>query len=40
MKILFDTNIVLDEILRRAPFHTQATQLFAAVERQHLTGYI
>jgi predicted nucleic acid-binding protein len=40
MKILFDTNIILDELLERTPFYKHADQLFAAVERQQLVGLL
>ena len=40
MKILFDTNVILDELLERAPFYRSAAKLFEAVELQHLTGYL
>ncbi len=40
MKILFDTNIVLDVLLNRAPYSTVATQLFSAVEHRHIQGYL
>jgi predicted nucleic acid-binding protein len=37
---LFNTNIVLDLLLTRQRFVTHAQQLFAAVERQEITGYL
>lgn len=40
MKILFDTNVVLDVLLDRAPFSEVATVLFASVERAELAGYL
>ena len=40
MKILIDTNIVLDLILERQPFVENATLLFEQIERGHLVGYI
>ncbi len=38
MKVLFDTNVVLDVILARAPFHEPAAELVARVERRDLGG--
>ena len=38
MKILFDTNVVLDVLLDREPFSTPAALLFSKVERGELTG--
>ncbi|PHQ80331.1 MAG: PIN domain nuclease [Coxiella sp. (in: Bacteria)] len=40
MKILFDTNIVLDVLLAREPFVHTAAQLFAKVLMGKLTGYL
>jgi predicted nucleic acid-binding protein len=40
VKILFDTNIVLDLLLARQRFVNHAQRLFAAVERQEITGYL
>jgi predicted nucleic acid-binding protein len=40
VKVLFDTNIVLDLLLARQRFVTHAQRLFAAVERQEITGYL
>ena len=40
MNILFDTNIVLDVLLDRAPFSTPAIQLFACVERGRMIGFL
>lgn len=38
MKILFDTNVVLDLLLDRQPFSADATHLFAAVESGKING--
>ncbi len=38
MKILFDTNVVLDVLLNRHPHSTLSAILFARVERGELTG--
>ncbi|MEG4144350.1 PIN domain-containing protein [Microcoleus sp. Pol12B5] len=40
MKILIDTNIVLDLILEREPFVETASALFEQIERGNLEGYI
>lgn len=40
MKILFDTNIILDVLLDRKPFAEPATMLFSFVEKGEIEGYI
>jgi predicted nucleic acid-binding protein len=40
MRVLFDTNIVLDVLEERAPYHTDAAALFSAVDRGWLTGLL
>lgn len=40
MKTLFDTNVVLDVLLDREPFSTDASLLLSKVERSEITGYI
>ncbi|MEI7833747.1 MAG: PIN domain-containing protein [bacterium] len=40
MKILFDTNVILDALLQRAPFDIAATRLLATVERQQISGFL
>ena len=40
MKILIDTNIVLDLLLERAPFVEPAIALFEQIEQDNLEGYI
>ena len=40
MKVLFDTNVVLDVLLDRIPFSEAASQLFACVEYEKMTGYL
>lgn len=40
MRVLFDTNVVLDVLLDRAPFRETAAQLVARVERNELTGIL
>jgi predicted nucleic acid-binding protein len=38
--VLFDTNVVLDVLLDREPFSTQAAILFSRVESGQLTGFL
>ncbi|MBM4329556.1 MAG: PIN domain-containing protein [Deltaproteobacteria bacterium] len=38
MKVIFDTNVVLDVLLDREPFATSAALLFSKVERGELFG--
>jgi predicted nucleic acid-binding protein len=40
LKIVFDTNIVLDVLLEREPFAPLAISLFNAVEQQVILGYL
>ncbi len=40
MRVIFDTNIVLDLLLDRAPFADTATYLFSKVERAEITGFL
>jgi predicted nucleic acid-binding protein len=40
VKVLFDTNVVLDVVLDRQPFRETAAQLLARVERRELTGFL
>jgi predicted nucleic acid-binding protein len=40
LKIIFDTNIVLDVLLDREPFSTSAALLFSKVEKGELSGYL
>jgi predicted nucleic acid-binding protein len=40
VKVLFDTNVVLDVLLDRQPFRDTAAQLIARVERKELTGVL
>lgn len=40
MKILLDTNIVLDVLLAREPFVHMAKEIFILVENQELSGYL
>jgi predicted nucleic acid-binding protein len=40
VRVLFDTNVVLDVVLDRQPFRDTAAQLLASVERKELTGFL
>ncbi|NTU42651.1 MAG: PIN domain-containing protein [Nitrospirales bacterium] len=40
MKILFDTNVVLDVLMDRHPFSEAAVGLFSRVEAGTITGYL
>lgn len=40
MKILFDTNVILDVILNRQPFAPSAIVLVAAVEEKQIQGFL
>ena len=40
MKIMFDTNVILDVLLDRSPFVAEASLLFAAIETGKLQGFI
>ena len=40
MRVLFDTNVVLDLLLDRQPFSEAAAALFSEVEKGNLTGLI
>lgn len=40
MKILFDTNIILDVLLDRKPFSEHASFLMSKVERSEVTGFL
>ena len=40
MKVLFDTNVVLDLLLDRAPFVENAVRLFDQVESGKITGFL
>ena len=40
MKILFDTNIVLDVLLDREPFSDFAAKLFSRVEKKEFKGFL
>ena len=40
MKVLFDTNIVLDVLFNREPYSDNAIALFDAVETKRIQGYL
>lgn len=40
MRVLFDTNVILDILLARQPFVTDATQLFGMAERKEIDGFL
>ena len=40
MKILFDTNVILDLLLSRDPFCEAATYLLSKVEQNYIEGYL
>ena len=40
MRILFDTNVILDVLLDREPFSTTAAKLFSRVETGEITGFV
>lgn len=40
MKILFDTNVILDVLLLRKPYYSAATYLLSEVERGNIEGYV
>ncbi len=40
MKILFDTNVVLDVLIDRKPFSDLATKLVSRVEKKELEGFL
>ncbi len=40
MKVLIDTNIILDYLLEREPFREDAESLFMAIALRQITGYV
>lgn len=40
MRLLFDTNIVLDFLLRREPFLQNARSVFRAIDANQIAGYV
>ncbi|GAP93755.1 PIN domain-containing protein [Leptolyngbya sp. NIES-2104] len=40
MRILLDTNVVLDFLLQREPFFQNANQIFEAIRARQIVGYV
>ncbi len=40
MKILLDTNVVLDLLIKREPFHVDAAKIFSKIERGVIHAYV
>ena len=40
MKVLLDTNIVLDLLLDRKPFSVEASKIFSLIEKKRVDGYL
>jgi predicted nucleic acid-binding protein len=40
LKVLFDTNVILDVLLQRQPYDVAATKLMAAAETSQVSGYL
>ena len=40
MRVLLDTNIILDFFLEREPFYEQASLIFEAIADERLNGYV
>ena len=40
MKVLFDTNVILDVMLLRDPFFKSSAQILAEVERKNIEGFV
>ncbi|WP_457568146.1 type II toxin-antitoxin system VapC family toxin [Desulfurobacterium sp.] len=40
MRVLFDTNVILDVLLERYPFYKPATMLLSKVEKGEITGLV
>jgi len=40
LRILFDTNVILDVLLDREPFSSTAAKLFSQVEAGEISGYV
>ncbi len=40
MKVLFDTNIILDVLLDRKPFSEHASYILSSVERSEVSGFL
>ncbi|MEQ9355412.1 MAG: PIN domain-containing protein [Coleofasciculus chthonoplastes F3-SA18-01] len=40
MKVILDTNLILDYALKREPFSKLADQIFILIEQKRLEGYV
>jgi predicted nucleic acid-binding protein len=40
MKVVIDTNVVLDFALERVPFQDEAKKIFQAIDEHYVTGYL
>jgi predicted nucleic acid-binding protein len=40
MKVLIDTNVVLDVLLNRSPFYTNSRAIFELAEQKRIIGYV
>ena len=40
MKVLIDTNVILDYALMRQPFYDLADRIFVLIEQEQIEGYI
>ena len=40
MRVLFDTNVVLDVLMDRKPYSNVASLLFSEVEKDNIKGFI
>lgn len=40
MKILIDTNVILDFALERQPFYPESEQIFLLAEQKHIESYV
>jgi len=40
VKVLLDTNIIIDHALQRQPFWEASEQILAAIEQKQIEGYI
>ena len=40
MKVLVDTNVILDTLFHRAPFYDDSRALYTLVEQGRITGYV
>jgi len=40
MKVLVDTNVILDVLLKRSAFFTNSRLIFELAEQKRITGYV